>query len=293
METKYNVVVFSKNKKSDESTSSLNVKLTTPLQCGDKEYFSIELDNFNMIKSFYDIQTGFNSVFYIILKNEAETNEYIRSIPAGNYNVYSLLTKMQELCFELVKVEYDNVVNKLKFLRVENEATAGYELYIKCINCGSILGMPNDEEKLIPIDDIYESDTFVNIIGYSTLLIKLSGITITNSFSNVNNTKYDVNKIIQTIDIGNVRPMDSILYFSNGGNNNKYNVYEKILSDFTVEIVNENNDIFPQMSDYIATFVIKKNKIDMDMDKMYGSILKRLNDLIYYISALFQHFEIV
>lgn len=283
-----NIIICSKNRSKKNLTSStVDVILDTPLKCGENEYFTVKINSFNMIKSFYSIQTGLNSVFVIILKNESETNEYLRSITSGNYNVALLLQELKKQAFGLVNVEYNRTLNKFKFSRDDNANTAGYDLYIKCINCGSVLGFENDKEILITTDYIL-SDTFVNISGYSSLLIKLDGLSITNSYVNLIDTKYSINKMIGIADISSIAPMDSIIY----SNNNQYKISDKIITNFTINIVNEDNVEFPQMSDYILNLSFEKHTFPVDINVLFNTFMLRFNDLIFYISYLLQYLGI-
>lgn len=283
-----NIIICSKNRSKKNLTSStVDVILDTPLKCGENEYFTVKINSFNMIKSFYSIQTGLNSVFIIILKNNFETNEYLRSITSGNYNVALLLQELKKQAFGLVNVEYNRILNKFKFSRDENNNTAGYDLYIKCVNCGSVLGFENDKEILITTDYIL-SDTFVNISGYSSLLIKLENLSITNSYVNLIDTKYSINKMIGIVDISAIAPMDSIIY----SNNNQYKISDRIISNFSINIVNEDNVEFPQISDYILNLSFERHTYPVDINVLFNTFMLRFNDLMFYISYLLQYLGI-
>ena len=288
---KNNIIISSKNREDkNNSPSFISINLDTPLKCSDNEYFTVNINSFNMVKSFYQIQTNLNSIFYIILKHQTDpddVNEYMRSIPSGNYTVSSLLTTLKELSFELLNVEYNKTLNKFLFKRdISNVNTIGYDLYLKCINTGNILGFKNNEELLITEEGLL-SDTFVNISGYSSLLIKIDGISINNSYTNLNDSKYDINKVLAIIDIASVKPMDSILY--NCNNYNEFRISDKIIKQFSINIINEDGVEFPQMSDYILDIVFKKNKNETDINLMFNTFMVRFNDLIFYISYLFQY----
>ena len=59
-----------------------------------------------------------------------EVLEYERSIPEGNHNVRQLLDALLGLSPGLLNITYDSKINKFAYARVENEATAGYDVYI-------------------------------------------------------------------------------------------------------------------------------------------------------------------
>jgi len=293
---KNNVIICSKNrKKENTSASSLDVELSTPLKCGENEFFTVNIQSFNMIKSFYAIQNGLNNKFFIVMKGEEGTyvEEFVRYIPQGNYSVSSLLIKLQELCFNLVNIEYDRILNKFKYTKLETSTEyniEGYDMYIKCENCGLILGFDDGVEKLINTETL--SDNFVNVSGYTSLILKLGGLSMSSSYINMISSKYDNSRMIGIVDIASIMPMDSILYNCDLGDGGKYRITDKIITRFSIDIVNENNVIFPQMSDYILNLVFEKHSLPTDFNMMFNTLMTRINDLIFYISYLFQYFNI-
>lgn len=294
-----NVIVCSKNRHQKNTTASfVDVKLNTPLQCGENEFFTVDLCSLNMIKSFYAIQTNLNNKFSIILeKTGGEADEIVLYIPDGNYDVRTLLKTLQDLCFGLITVQYDRRLNKFIYARQDlisdgAENIIDYDIYIKPIDCGAILGLDNNSRKLIDAEPTF-SDYFVNISGYSSLIVKLDGVSITNSYINFTSQKYDISKMLAIIDLSQVSPMDSITYTKNDNDCNKYKISEKLISQFSLEIVNEDNLQFPQMSDYIINLVFQKHKNDLDTTTMFYAFMDRFNDLIYYITYLFQYLGII
>lgn len=292
---KNNVIVCSKNrKKENETASSVDVELNTPLKCGDNEYFTVGIQSFNMIKSFYALQNSLNDQFYIIMKGEggAYNEQFLRQIPQGNYSISSLLIELKKLCFGLVNVDYDKTLNKFKYTRLETSTEyniEGYDMYIKCINCGSVLGFKDGVEYLITTNTY--SETFVNVSGYTSLIIKIGGLSMTSSYINMVSSKYDISRMIGLIDVASVMPMDSIIYNSDS-NNCKYRISDKVITRFSIDIVNENNVIFPQMSDYIMNLVFEKHSHPTDINILFNTFMTRFNDLMFYISYLFQYFNI-
>ncbi len=289
---KNNVIICSKNRrKENTSTSSLDVELSTPLKCGENEFFTVNIQSFNMIKSFYAIQNGLNNKFFVVMKGEdgAYVEEFVRYIPQGNYTVASLLIKLQELCFNLVNVEYDRILNKFKYTKSTSPDynIEGYDMYIRCENCGLILGFDDGVEKLINTTTL--SDNFVNVSGFTSLIIKLGGLSMSSSYINMVSSKYDISRMIGIVDIASIMPMDSIVYNSDVG---QYKITDKIITRFSIDIVNENNVIFPQMSDYILNLVFEKHSLPTDYNVMFNTLMTRINDLIFYISYLFQYFNI-
>ena len=284
---KYNIIVCSKNKQPYDRASYVSVNLTTPVICKDNENLSIYVSSFNTIKSFYNVQYNLNNEFNIILKNTVEELVYFRTIQQGNYNIDNFLEALQSACFGIISVSYDEKLNKFIFTRVvqDNPLFETYDLYISPINCGVLLGLTDGVNKQITIEPTY-TDTFVNISGYSSLLIKIDGVSIDKSFVNLTGTNYDVNKIISLIDVANVAPMDSIsLNNSHCNTGTKFKLNDKKIQAFSIQIVNEDNKEFPQFGDFILNLVIEKHRNDMNsIQKSLNIIIGRLNDLMFYIS---------
>lgn len=281
---KNNIIICSKNRTIEEpSSSKVSVLLNNELSCSENEYFTVNIVSFNMIKSFYCIQNQLNNIFYIILRKPNDNNEYIRYIPTGNYNIDSILVHLNTQCFGLIDITYNETFNKFNFIKKINESTDGYDVFIKPTNSGEVLGLLNNVEFPITFEGQL-STTFINISGYSTLLLKMSGISIDNSYVNLTTANYGVSQIIGLINVAGIIPMDSITYEST--NDNKYIIKNKKINSFNIEIVNENNLNFPQMSDYILHLNFEKHLIKSD--EFIKSILSKLNDIIFYIVYFFQ-----
>lgn len=291
----YNIISFSKNRQNPDTTTPSNVKviLNNSIGClNDNEYLTIKLQSLSCMKSFYSIQNNLNNIFYILVKNDTETNEYIRQIPVGNYNVKTLLLALREASLGLYNIEYSNLLNKFIFKRDNtNINVIGYDVYLKCQNCGIVLGFKDNVEYLITDEGTY-SETFANISGYTTLFIKLDGVGIDKSYINMNGDSYNVNKIIDWVDVSNIQPMDNII-IDNKNCNKKLVITDKNISSFNISIVNENGVEFPQMSDYVVHFIIEKHKIKNEIMNAIEFIIKRMNDLIHYITYMYQYLGIV
>jgi hypothetical protein len=287
---KTNIVILSKNRDINKNPTSSEVDVILPqsINCDRDEHFSISINQFHMVKSFYTIQNNLNNLFYIVLKNRADpndTNEYIRGIPSGMYNVKTLLLELQKLSLDLIAVDYDSILNKMKFFRIENDNTAGYDVYIKSVNCGIILGIENGVEKMITEEGVL-SDTFCNISGYNSMFIKLQGLSLEKSFINFTSQDFSVNNIIGICDLADVQPFDIIEIKNNTDcSSNKFKINSKSIQSFTIQIVNENNQEFPQMSDYIMDICIEKHSSrndSKDFKQLFEALLKMIQSLIYY-----------
>ena len=144
---KKNIVICSKNRGINDTPSKLSVNLNEDLVCNEDEYFTVKLCSFNMIKSFYSVQTGLNDEFRIYLRLNGQIDEaYVRTIPQGNYNVNTLIETLRVVFIDnIIEPSYDKRLNKFMFKRLSNPISDGYDVSIVSINCGVILGT-NDNE---------------------------------------------------------------------------------------------------------------------------------------------------
>ena len=297
MGDKHNIIISSKN---ENNPSKVNVTLDNDLLCNNNEYWTVSVCSFNMIKSFYAVQNNLNNEFNILLKNKTTgifDEPYFRSISQGNYTVRSLIKELKSKTFDLLDVSYDDKLNKFLFKRLDvvfdgDIDINDYDVYIEAVNSSVFLGIPNNERLLITEEGVH-SPNFINVSGYTTMMMKLSGgISIENSLSNITNSHFEVNKTLAIIDLQQIRPMDSIIYSHQNSENLVYKIYDKKINNFMIEIVDENNETFPQMSDYILNLCFEKRTKKNEMLDVVKSILTRLNDLIFYILFAFDKMNI-
>lgn len=300
---KHNIVVCSKNRTSADTPSNVTVNLEQNLICNENEFWTVNVASFNMIKSFYAVQNNLNNGINVWLQNKSTglfDDPYLRLISEGNYNVKTLIAELQEKLFDLIKITYDNRLNKFLFERLptvvsdDYENVEDYEVFIEPINSGVFLGLENNVKFHIPQGESVFSNTFVNTSGYSNMMIKISGVSIENSIMNISNQYYQPSQVLAIIDLQQVAPMDSILFSADSlnSNNNVYKINDKKVSSFSIEIVNENNISFPQMSDFILNLCFERRSNQNEVSGVIQSILRRLNDLIFYILYVFEQMNL-
>ena len=300
---KHNIIVCSKNRSVIEpNASQITVSLNNDLICKENEYFTVNIASFNMIKSFYAVQNNLNNIMNVYLKHKI-TGEYdapyFRNITEGNYTVRTLIKELQDKLFDLIDISYDSRLNKFLFKRAQIVAQEGfadpndYDVYIEPLNSGVFLGLENNKKFLVPAEGAY-STSFINVNGYSNMIIKISGgVSIDNSIMNITNEYYEPSRVLAVIDLQQVAPMDSITYSNHSTNtNNLYKISNNKINNFTIEIVNEDNIVFPQMSDYILNLCFEKHKEQSEITNILKFISTRINDLIFYILYAFDKMDI-
>lgn len=297
MKTSNHITVFSKNRLVPDAPHTVSCTLSNPLTCAESEFFTVKLQAFNSIKSFYGIQKGFNDTFAIVLEEITgdDVDTFTQVIPEGNYDIKTLLTIIKQLCFGLLEIEYDRRLNKFIYTRLA--LTSGdntqaniedYDIFIEPMSAGSVLGIK--EKKLIDYTDTL-SDTFINIISFSTFLVKLGGLSLTNTQTNMSNQRYEVSKIIASIDVASVAPMDSIIYLSNDQECDEYRVSEKVIQEFSIQVVTDGNKTLPDMADFIASIVITKNTVDLPITYMYNEMMGQIQEILYFIASFFNRLQ--
>lgn len=296
---KHNIIVCSKHQ---DNPSKLTVTLDQDLICNENEYWTLNIASFNMIKSFYAVQNNLNNGINIWLMNKSTgmfDEPYFRSISEGNYSVRSLILELKRIFLDLIDVSYDGRLNKFLFKRFATVVDEGYEsvddydVFIEPINSGIFLGIDNGAKFLVTSEGVH-STKFININGYTSMLLKISGgVSIDNSIMNITNPHFEANQVLAIIDLNQVAPMDSIIFSNqNDSNNFVYKVSNKKINNFTIEIVNESNVSFPQISDYILNLCFEKKSRQNDALDVIKYISTRLNDLIFYLLYVFDRMDL-
>ena len=94
---KLNIFISSKNRRINDTNSSLMIDFNVDVNVKDDEELFINMTSFNIVKSFYACQTGLNDEFQIILKT-INTNDIIQILPIeisqGNYNVNTFMNEL-------------------------------------------------------------------------------------------------------------------------------------------------------------------------------------------------------
>ena len=289
MDKTFNVVISSKNKLANDTNSSVSVKLKEDIYVSNDEELTICLQSFNMIKSFYACQNGLNNYFQVILKLpgiSTPIETYDRYLSEGNYNVNTLMAEIKlQTNNALFDISYDQKLNKYLY---KNLFQPTFEVYIKPITAGIFFGFENGVEYKILPSGTYSSK-FINISGYTHLIIKISGdINIENTVSNIYTNDYQFDKILGIIGINDVAPMDSIVYEENSSGMFKHQIANEKISSFSIQIVNENGVVFPQMTDWLCVLKFEKTK----NVNAFENIESILTDINYYLASMYSYFEI-
>lgn len=287
-----NIIISSKNKKSNDTNSSVTVKLDNDIFIKQDEECYVNMTSFNMVKSFYACQTGLNDHFQIIVRNIVTNDETIDNyyISQGNYDVKTLMNEIITITAgkaNLFQISYEPKLNKFLY---KNLFYSAYEVYIKCINAGIFLGFQNGIEYQILATGTYSSK-FINVSGYTHMIIKLEGeINIDSTISNIYSSTYKIDKVLGIFSLTDVAPMSTIKYDNqDGGVNFRYKVLNEKIPEFTIKIVNEDGNEFPQMTEYVLSLRFEKVKKN---NQQISNIAELVADLNYYVKSLYSHLNI-
>lgn len=285
-----NVVISSKNKKPSDTNSSMVVKLIDNIFTKNNQDLYVSLQSFNMIKSFYACQNGLNNHFQVLFKlpNEPVAIEtFDRYLSQGNYNVKTLIQEIKTLTNNgLFDITYDSKLNKFVY---KNLFQPTFEVYIKPITAGIFLGFENGEEYKILASGT-TSSKFINISGYSQMLIKLDGdISIDNTISNISSDTFVYDRVLAILPLQDIAPMDSILYQNDGSDIFKHKIGGSVLPSFHIKILNEDGKEFPDMSDFIM--MLKFEQVQKD-NRQLTILNQMISDILYYFMRIVSYLQI-
>ena len=180
-----NLYLNSVNRTLGNSASSFEMVMANTLLTADtNEIFFLNVVQFNTFNNFYQIQTGYNTDFQIILEPTTGDNQIINgTIPYGNLSVYDILNYLQTLLNGLINITYDKLKNKFIFTRIINNTTLYNSIYISniylnIINCDTLLGYQRISRNKT-IEFVYNvptcSDQPINVISITNFFVHVSG----------------------------------------------------------------------------------------------------------------------
>jgi len=246
------------------SASSFEMVMANTLLTADtNEIFFLNVVQFNTFNNFYQIQTGYNTDFQIILEPTTGDNQIINgTIPYGNLLVYDILNYLQTLLNGLINITYDKLKNKFIFTRIINTSTLYNGIYISnmylnIINCDSLLGYQRTSRNKI-IEFLYNVPTYsdqpINVISITNFFVHVSGDLYLNdeNYDNHNSSAIDNNNIIFSMAID--KPFNTCLSYNNADGGNSF--YFRLdnsrtnINNFKLEIKDQFNQIIPNFPEY-------------------------------------------
>ena len=289
-----NLYLNSANRTLGDSPSSFEMTMSSSLVTADtNEIFFMNVIQFNTFNNFYQVQTGYNTDFLIILVPSSGNNQTINgTIPYGNLTVYDILNYLSVLLNGLVNITYDKLKNKFIFTRIINNSTLYNGIYItniylNIINCDSLLGFSRTSRN-INIEFVYNvprySDQPINVISITNFFVHVSGDLYLNdeNYDNHNSSEIDNNNIIFSMAVD--KPFNTCLSYNNADGGNSF--YFRLdncktnINHFKLEIRDQFHQLIPQFPDY--NMVIQFTKKTRE-----NVFLRPLLDIRNYILQLY------
>jgi hypothetical protein len=290
---KVNVFINSKNRPENEPVSNFNVTIPDALlRSYDKgEYWTLNVNYFSCFNSWYNCQTNFNDQFQLIYyDNQDNINETINlRLTEGNPDVYDIKNQLNKILKTHVNVNYDKPKNIYIFKRTSIITNDKHKLYLNIINAEDFLGFPKNKRntliELPLLTDVY-SEHPINVIGDEAITISINGDVglETSTIDNFSTNEYIPSDIIfcQPIDV----PPYSLLQYANEDGGDSFQFRLKPIKDikyFNLKIKNQDNELIPNMTDYILTLQFIKHKTQNKTETLLENILDYLRQMFMMI----------
>ena len=259
-----NLYLNSANRTLGDSASSFEMTMSNTLVTADtNEIFFMNVIQFNTFNNFYQVQTGYNTDFQIILKPTSGNNQIITcTIPYGNLSVYDILNYVSVSLSGLITIAYDKLKNKFIFTRIINNTTLYNGIYISniylnIINCEQLLGFSRTSRNN-NIEFVYNvakySDVPINVISITNFFVHVSGDLYLNdeNYDNHNSSEVDNNNIIFSMAVD--KPFNTCLSYNNSDGGNSF--YFRLdncktnINHFRLEIKDQFNQLIPNFPEY-------------------------------------------
>ncbi len=297
-----NLYLNSANRTLGETASTFEMLMETALLTSEvEEIFFINVIQFNTFNNFYQVQSGYNTDFKILIYNSNNQlhDTIIGELPEGNLNINDVLTYLQTLLNNIVSVRYDIIKNKFVF-KTTTSNTNHSKVYLYIVNCDLLLGFPRSMRKtniLLEHDiDVYSMQP-VNLISITNFFLHITGDMYLSdeNYDNHNSTTIDRNNIIFSMAVD--KPFNHCLTYNNidGGNsfyfrldNNKTNI-----NRFGLEIRDQFNQVIPKFPDYNLVLQFTKKTRENLFYKPILEIRTYMNQIYLLIGLFFERLGLI
>jgi hypothetical protein len=265
-------------KKSYEFNYDFNIPLDVNIDIRGTDKIKFKLIDFSMMNSMLNVSNAHkNNKFKI---RYISTDYYI-TIPDGSYTASSLRDVINNLIVALnlpIAFNYDKTTNKYWLITSLN-VVAG-QLYVYPLNCASLFGFTKTSYELIYPNEYY-SETFVNMLPYTKIVLATNLVFDTNVQHNLEN-RYSANTSIGDIIAWFPRdiPLFSTINYTNI-QNNEIEIANKNIKSISFSIMNEYREfILDAPICYLHFQLIIYENINW-----YKRLYNMLNDISYYLLA--------
>lgn len=268
------VYYSSEFKKSYEYNYNFNIPLDINIDVRGSDKIKFKLIDFSMMNSMLNVSSYHkNNQFKIRYLSV----DYIITIPNGSYTATSLRDQINTLVFAIplpLSFNYDKTTNK--YTLITSSGVIAGQLYLYPLNCSSLFGFSKSSFEIIYPNE-YTSETFVNMLPYSKIILATDLVFDTNSQNNFKSA-YSANAGVGDIICWiprDIPPFSTINY----SNNNEIEIANKNIKSINFSIINEYQEYILDASNVFIHFQL----ITYDNTNWYKRFYNLLNDMSYYM----------
>ena len=164
----YNLYINSKNKNILDKPYDFTVIFDNEdIVLNPNEGMNVNVVSFSMMNSMYNVNQYTSNNLFNLVKDDG--TKISITIPFGNYNVYSLMDKLNSLLINIINVTYDIATNTYIYTNV---STTNYK--ISPLNCSKLLGITNTTQILTT----GTQSSYINMVDYQQVILKRPYINI-------------------------------------------------------------------------------------------------------------------
>lgn len=264
------------------------------LECNENQTFHINIINFHIANTMYNIN-GNNNQIQLIIKNKVTENieqTLNYTISQGNYNVYELRDLLNNLMTGFISIAYDKPRNTYIFTDTLNNGTS--DIYLS-VNGGKYLGLENNVE--YKIAGSLESIKPINMVSYNKIVINCLGLDYNiGTIENISSQNgFEISNILFWASRQDIQNMAEIVYDNaDGGNSFAYSLFNKSIQYLNFKITDEDYNYITDLPDWtmVLQFSIEEEP-SKDIQGMLNIIQQYLKDMYAMLYLLLGHFKIL
>lgn len=264
------------------------------LECNENQTFHINIINFHIANSMYNINDNNNQIQLIIKNKITEVIEQTLTytITKGNYNVYELSDMLNKMMTGYINITYDKPRNIFIFTDVLNNSSSDLFLLVKG---GKYLGLENNIE--YKIVSSLESVKPINMVSYNKLVMNCLGLDYNiGTIENISSQNgFEISNILFWASRQDIQSMAEIVYDNaDGGNSFAYSLFNKSIQSINFKITDEEYNYITDLPDWtmVLQFSIEEEP-SREIQGMLSVIQQYLKDMYAMLYLLLGHFKIL
>lgn len=272
----------SQSKPSYEKYYNFNIPIDINIDIKPDEKLKFKLCDFTMMNTMLNVSAAHkNNSFTIVYL----TVSYTITIPDGSYTATSLRDYINSVCVTNVypiAFNYDKTTNR--YWLVTSQGVAGGDLIFYPQNCAQLFGFTKKTSYVIVYPNLYYSDTFVNMLPYTKIVLTTSLTFDTNTQQNFiipyQNGNGGIGNIVQWFD-RDIPPFTTLNYTNQ--TDREIEISDKNIKNINFTLVNEYQEFIYDAPVCLLHFQL----ITYDNTNWYKKFYKLLNDMSYYLLSLY------